>query len=325
MCPIDIMNSHKGKIIKNFSFEDKILINEETFVSQGIVDNSHVTVTYKYEQKYVDSYIHWYKHILVASKDIEHVNLQVPELCQIAIDKNPFNIKYVKDQSQDLCRLAVSKNYKSIIDIRNPDIDICRLAIDSCPDAIKIVPLVDFDILESVLNRRGRLLEYISCHDFFSALPSEAKNSLYKTALKNDGMSLQFVDDATDDLCQIAIINNPWAIVFIKNPNINMVMYVIERNGLILEVIEDQNAEICMKAVEQCGWAIKFVKQKIKENLKIWNEIKILAIKNCVRCLGIIDDQSEELCNLALSIDPSIEHMIHKDNSDKYKILTWRH
>ena len=90
------------------------------------------------------------------------------------------------------------------------DEEICLQALKSNINAYQFIKNITEDILIYSLSKRGFLLKY-----------SPVKNNkLYLIAVANDGLALEYVDEQTEEICDIAIKQNPKAIKFVKN-NIN--------------------------------------------------------------------------------------------------------
>jgi len=46
---------------------------------------------------------------------------------------------------------------------------------------------------------------------------SEPSIGMKYAAIEMDGMALQFIEDQTEELCRIAVLNNPYAVVHVKD------------------------------------------------------------------------------------------------------------
>lgn len=71
--------------------------------------------------------------------------------------------------------------------------------------------------------------------------------------------------------------NNPEWIRYIRNPNEEICIFVVNINGLLLKYIKNQTKDICITAVQNDSYAIKYVKEEFKETCK---DIKENAL-NC--------------------------------------------
>lgn len=91
------------------------------------------------------------------------------------------------------------------------------------------------------------------------------------TAVKNDGMALEFVKNQTNEICIEAVKQHGWA----------------------LQHVKEQNPEVCIKAVEQDGWALRYVNNQSKE-------ICLAAVKSDGTALKYVAEQTPEICLAAI-------------------------
>ena len=102
-------------------------------------------------------------------------------------------------------------------------------------------------------------------------------------AVKNDGMSLQFVKNQTNEICLLAV----------------------QQNGMALQFVKNQTHEICLLAVKQNGMALQFVNDKENKLLFITSNINVKPDDICSICISHNDN---ELCELV-----NCKHVFHKD------------
>jgi hypothetical protein len=104
---------------------------------------------------------------------IRHMDNQLPEICTVAIKRDPFSIQHVRDQTSELCKLAIEINPFSIRCIDNQTPELCMLAINSNPSSICCI--------------------------------SDQTPELCRLAISKEPRSIQYIKDKTDDLYKFAI------------------------------------------------------------------------------------------------------------------------
>ena len=57
----------------------------------------------------------------------------------MAINKNPFALKYIENQTDELCKIAIDKNPFALECIKNQTFEICNYAYEKNPLTIQII------------------------------------------------------------------------------------------------------------------------------------------------------------------------------------------
>ncbi|MDR1897071.1 MAG: DUF4116 domain-containing protein [Prevotellaceae bacterium] len=108
-------------------------------------------------------------------------------------------------------------------------------------------------------------------------------------AVKKNGLTLQFIEEQTPEICIEAVKQNGWALNFVKEQTPEICMAAMKQNGWALIHVKKQTPEICMTAVKQSGWALNFVKKQTPE-------MCMEAVKQNGWALKFVKKQTPEIC-----------------------------
>ena len=122
-------------------------------------------------------------------------------------------------------------------------------------------------------------------------LPQTEK--ICKSAVKQYGMTLQFVNEQIEEICKLAVIQNGYALQFVREQTEEICKLAVQRVGYALQYVKDQTEEICKLAVKQNGNALQLVKKQTEEICK-------LAVQQDGMALMYVKVQTEEICKLAV-------------------------
>jgi len=90
-----------------------------------------------------------------------------------------------------------------------------------------------------------------------------------KDAVQQNGMSLQFVKEKTEEICKIAVRQYGKALEFVKEQTDEICKMAVKNDSCALKYVKDQTEEICKLAVQQNGLSLQFVKEQTEEICKL--------------------------------------------------------
>ena len=180
----------------------------------------------------------------------------------------------------------------------------------------------NYECCEKIVKINGKFLQYVNT--YFQDHPNYHK--LCEFAVKNNGMSLKYVKNPTNDLYNIAVQNNPYAIQFIphdkqtfdiakfgkfmyiKNKTEELCKYKVKKDGLELQYVKPElmTDEICKLAVKQNGYALRYVHKQTDEICK-------LAVKQNGFAVKYVHNLTEEICKLAVRKNGYVLQFIPQD------------
>lgn len=210
--------------------------------------------------------------------------LQDEMLCLAAVQNDGTSIEYIptEHQTENICIKAIHQNINSFQYIINKTHTVCEYVLRSdycCISKIQYI-IEDNDFLEKMK---------LMC-------------------VSNDGLSLEFINDPTLDMCLYAIDQNYLAFKFV--PKIfatdEVINFALSKNGLAIKYVVQQTELICIKAIKNNPLAIEFVNEKFLTDI-LCKE----AIKKDYTCLSKIKKQPIEICLMAVKIDEKAIKHIH--------------
>ena len=216
---------------------------------------------------------------------LENFDDQPKELI-ISIKNNHNSYKYIKNKSDDLDKKLLNINGLILQFIDNQSDELCMIAINNNINAYKYIKLYT-----------NKIINHINTIDI----------ELSKQILSSNGTLLEFVDEQTDELCEIACKNNINSYTFIKNKSYELNKKLLNIDGRILQFIDNQTDELCEIACKNNINAYKFIKNKSDElNLKMLNINGLL--------LQFISIQNDRICIIAIKQNPLAYQYVRNKN-----------
>ena len=102
----------------------------------------------------------------------------------------------------------------------------------------------------------------------------------YKKAVQKYGMLLEHIDIQTDELCMLAIQQNPSAFKFVRNQTDEICKLAIELCTPNFAFVKNKTPDLCKMAVQKWGGNLQFVpkEQRTMELIKLALDQDIMAI-----------------------------------------------
>lgn len=182
---------------------------------------------------------------------IRHIHNQTKELVDTAINQQPSAIQFVKNPTEEqLSRCfekdpsviqfignptyeqkvsAVSRKGGTIQFISNPDENLINLALQNNLMSLEhVYRLLPTNRIKAIIKRQPKAVKNI-----IDKLPVEVKKEILTTY----GMALRYVKKQTEELCLLALNNNPLAIEFVQ----------VQTPAIKRAVIDSKNTEAISK------------------------------------------------------------------------------
>jgi hypothetical protein len=120
------------------------------------------------------------------------------------------------------------------------------------------LPIFNKNIINKAVTNNGLVLSLLDNQKFTSefGMSSLEINDLCMSAVKNNGMSLNYVKEKTNDICLAAVKQNGLSLEFVDVSTPELCLKAVKQNGLSLKFVKNQNKTICLEAVKQNGLAI---------------------------------------------------------------------
>lgn len=139
---------------------------------------------------------------------------QTRKVCLAAVRQNGLNLRFIRVQTEEICLEAINEN----------------------PEALMYVSYQTEKLIKNAVSRRGSTIRFV---DSFFFLQDPEGPLLYLTAVKQDGLALEFVPSKykTPKLC----------------------LEAVRQNGLALAFVAQQTPLICKEAVRNDPFAVKMI------------------------------------------------------------------
>lgn len=138
---------------------------------------------------------------------IKFIQNQTREICEAAVNQNPLALQFIENQTNELCMMAVKKNGLALKYVEIMESDIAYTAVKQNYDSLKYAYIFSPTFIGMIIPTFGLALEFV---------PAQYQtNQLCMTAVKNNGMALEFVHEKTAEIVAEALKSNPEANKFI--------------------------------------------------------------------------------------------------------------
>ena len=180
--------------------------------------------------------------------EIVPIELQSIEMCIMAIKHRPFSIQQIKNLNEEICLEAVKANCNTFYNMprKFKTALVCIEAVRSNSTLITHI-LRDIHILdipielqEEAVKVNGNFLKYID----------NPSSNVIKLAVLNNPMAIEYLEESqqTDEICNIAIGENPLLINRIKNQTVERCLAAINKNYLAFNGIKEVDELFCIYA-----------------------------------------------------------------------------
>lgn len=215
------------------------------------------------------------------------------ELYEYAIKLDPSSIKHFKKSIIDKF-----ENKKKILDINWHCLEhlektpaTCNYIVKKVSQSIQYVTESTLDLFMIALNDDGLCIKYID-----NIKDDYDKNQLYETAVKQNGLAIQYISNKTIPLCLLAVKNNGDALQYIKKQNHNMCKEAIKQNPDSIRYATYKDREDIIRALDYNSKNFEFIEQT-EDNI-------IYALNKNGLLLNMVKNQSYNHCLTAINQNP---------------------
>lgn len=269
--------------------------------------------------------------------DLENIVDQTEEICLIAIEQSPFNIRFAKCKTEAIIRKAIKANPYTYFHIPNRDDNDTMIALSECAAVISLIENPTREMyIRAIMTNSVEALSYIADPD----------EELLDLALSISGFAIQYFPIQTQELCDRAVKLTPDAIRHVRKefqtPELIHIAMTLDPGGIISAIknltqeLVDYAAPhirsstvfwdipavfktetVCMTVIKNLPYCIRYTDQfpelcmeTVKRRgimLKYIHEHSIelihTAVEQCPWSLEYAQYQDEEICTKAVSID----------------------
>ncbi|PBG25670.1 hypothetical protein BGU81_12720 [Clostridioides difficile] len=173
--------------------------------------------------------------------------------------------------------------------MRGIDLD----CIKRWPWDLRFVKTQTYEMCIEALKRDGLLLKEVRWDEL--SLSEKQIFNLYIIAVRQNGFALMYVKNQTEELCREAVMQNGLALEYVDKQTQEICLETVKENGLALRYVKKQTPEICLEAVEQDKFAIRYVK---------WSKLEG----------KFSEEQTDEICRKSLKQNKlAIKYIINKE------------
>ena len=275
--------------------------------------------------------------------------LDIEELGMIALEDDPWLLKYMSNQTENMCLVAVMKDPLTILSVLNQTEDICMVVVEAKGDYIKFVDhktdklcfaalkqdidsykhmdgvkLSQETLLYLARTRPTYIIDMID--DPYLNQLDEDLEELVIEAINQDPKLIQNIPyHQTEKICKTAINKDPETIIHITNKTDELIKLALRKNGLLLKHIKDQTYEQCEIAIQNNPMSLEFVIDQIDSlcilaillNYKALKCIREQKFEHCLTAVSknfyaikLIKDQNEMICKSCTCINPRCANFI---------------
>jgi hypothetical protein len=266
----------------------EIIVHENNFITnmyiiKKIIKLDDLYFDYVYEEKELYKVLDYLSknnvNLLGMDKFIKH---KLNETIKIFCSNNGYNIRFVKNPSDELCILAFENNSECIKYMKNLSEEMCLYIVNN-KKYHKY-----FNYIEKYFN--------ININDKEKYLNINDKEKYAKIMCLNRGLSLEYVKEQTEEICEIAINSDPESFEFVKDKTLSLCKLACGKSGYCLKYVPSdlKTEEICMLACSNWGYALENVENQTEE-------LCLFAIKHFPYSLECVKNQTEKMCKISCS------------------------
>lgn len=185
-------------------------------------------------------------------RNLEHV-VQDEDLCVYAVKISPLALKYIENQTRRVC-LAALERPRALAFIRDKTPEYCEIAVRADPNMIGYVPKPTYEMFDNIIKAKCSALIYLHRSPLsykeklelqYKAVKAQAYNirhiikpyrEVILYAVKKTPHALAYVkpEDQDEEICKIAVSNDPYAIRFVNNITPDIIS-MVRNSGIDVE------------------------------------------------------------------------------------------
>lgn len=235
------------------------MVKDDPTMIQHISDPTHEMCWIAYEADPVN--LQWLKRVPddicedACKKDLSLLRFmkQTVRLCKTAVSVNVEALEHMYDHHPDVCSLAIQLDPFALRYIRSPSLAMCMQAVSSNGLALAYVPeqLQCTELIETAVHNDYRSFQYVI----------HKTRDLCLRILAEYPDTLQYVDQ-TLEYCLTAIQSDYAALRHVKRQTKDLCWKAIDIDWRSLEYVRDQSIDLCIHAVDIDKRATKLIRKK---------------------------------------------------------------
>ena len=223
---------------------------------------------------------------------IQFIENPTDEQCQIAVRQNGYAVRYIKNQSPELIDIAITTSPLSLQFIDNPSELQIEKCLSKDAHAIQFIKNPTYEQKLDAVSRKGATIQYIDDPDYklintamenqpmalgvlckklstdqlkywikrvarenpkaLKTVINSVQLNIQKYILSVSGYALRYLNKQTEELCIIAVTNNPMAIQFVHTQTAAIQTAVIDsKNSAAIAMLKITDENVSEYLVEK--------------------------------------------------------------------------
>lgn len=222
---------------------------------------------------------------------IRHIKNQTPELIDLAIATSPLALQFVVNPTNEQSAKSLAKDAHAIQFIKNPTYDQKLDAVSRKGATIQYIDNPDYRLINIALENQPMALgglckklpkEYLKywIKKFAREYPKALKTvinsvpiDVQKYILSTSGFTLRYLNKQTEELCVIAVTNNPMAIQFVQTQTTKLQKVVIKSgNSAAIKMLQITDANVSQCLIEKKPAAFHVIENPTPVLLKKYSQ-----------------------------------------------------
>jgi hypothetical protein len=214
-----------------------------------------------------------------------------------AVKTSPSSIAYIPNPSEELQLYVLERNYRSIAYVANPTEKVQLLAVQQDGALIRyfVKNSTPSEAVQlAAVTNTGFALQYL-----VSLGIKPPSDKVIMTAVKQNGMAIQYIPDPSEELQFIAVEQKPENVRYIKNPTQKIQTYVVEKSPREVLNIKNVTSETQLLALKLDGQLINMFHNPSPE-------VQLIAVQSNPRAILQINNPTEEAQIAAVKAVPTL-------------------
>lgn len=214
-----------------------------------------------------------------------------------AVKTSPSSIAYIPNPSEELQLFLLQRNYRSIAYVANPTEKVQLLAVQQDGALIRyfVKNSTPSEAVQlAAVTNTGFALQYL-----VSLGIKPPSDKVIMTAVKQNGMAIQYIPDPSEELQFIAVEQKPENVRYIKNPTQKIQTYVVEKSPREVLNIKNVTSETQLLALKLDGQLINMFHNPSPE-------VQLIAVQSNPRAILQINNPTEEAQIAAVKAVPTL-------------------
>lgn len=230
---------------------------------------------------------------------LRYAHFQDYDMCKKSVRHNGFNIRYAHDQTHDLCLMAVRQNVLCIDSIRNQTLEMLMEAVKRHPSCLRDCKIQNLEMCELAFNANVYNIKYAQ----FQTV--EMSNKLI---LEHEGYAwFKYLHHQTPEVCWAAVKAEWQNLEFVKDKTIPLCRLALQQpHNHALQFVPNKTLKMCLWGIKHCAANYEFAPKKT-----LWFQKQ--AIKTNPKVFEYIRPQTPELYAYMLKMHPDTTIRVNPD------------